>query len=232
MKEIVLSRGHLVDHQSGEIKTYQIIVLDKSSKEEIISIQDRVVAKLPDKVSYEPLTLAEIDAVFDEEGYALGVLVSGRLVGFRVVTYNDEETLSMAEHLQLPAHKVVFFESTVILNRYQGNGLQWAMMRDALNYISDRHIFQYAVSTVAPQNIASLKNLLKAGFVTVSLEPLYGGKCRFICQKNLDEEMVLGDDTIRIQMNMPGTIQEKHRSGYKGTAMYLDGGHWGLELKK
>lgn len=221
MRSNILSTGELVDHGSDEKRSYEIIVLDESYKDEIISIQNQVVAEMADNSNYEPLTPEEFDGVFAGEGYGLGVLVSDHLAGFRIVTYGDEETYQMARSLELPPEKVVFFESTVILKRYQGNRLQWVMTKDALDYIIERHTFDYGVSTVSPTNVPSLKNLMKAGFVTVALKPLYDGAYRFVCLKSFEEEKKNFSESLEIPLSEVVKLQKNHENGYVGTRLVM-----------
>lgn len=226
------SNGNLLDYSTGATKEYQIILLDEKWKDEIIRIQEGVVAEMLEDYFYEPLTLDEFEDVFSGSGYAFGVLVSDHLAGFRVMTFNDEETIHMAIHLGLPPDKVIFFESTVILKRYQRNKLQCKMMGDALTYIIEHHQFEYAISTVAPQNIPSLKNILRMGFRTVELKYLYGGKSRLICIRSFKDVHEDRENHIEVRMDEQILLQIKHEEGYKGYRLIQRHNEWFLLMSK
>lgn len=211
-----LSKGDLLDYSTGVTKAYKIILLDERWKSEIIKIQESVVSEMMDDFSYEPLSHDEFESVFKGQGYALGVLVSDHLAGFRVMSFDDDETAYIAMHLGLPPEKVIFFETTVILKRYQRNKLQWKMMGDALTYIDQHHQFDYAISTVSPHNIPSLKNVLRMGFRTVEFKHLYGGKSRLICLRTFKESPRTEGEVIEIRIEDEILLQLKHKEGYRG----------------
>lgn len=181
----ILSDGVLFDRGDGIDKKYHIIYLDTKWKDRILKLQQDIVDGLIDDDLYMPLTEEEIDDIFDGKGIILGVIVDEVLAGARFISYEDEETLELSRKLKLPFEEVVFFESTVIGERFRGNHLQQVMMEIGLKCVENMHRFKYAVTTVSPRNTPSLRNISSCGFEVVLTERLYGGKLRNICLRKI-----------------------------------------------
>lgn len=181
----ILSEGEIFDRGDGISKKYHIIYLDSKWKDKILKLQQKIIDGLLDEELYMPLTEEEIDDIFAGKGLILGVIVDEDLAGARFISYDDEETLELSTKLQLPFEEVVFFESTVIGERFRGNHLQQIMMQIGLECVENLHRFKYAVTTVSPKNTPSLRNITACGFEVVKTESLYGGKLRNICLRKV-----------------------------------------------
>ena len=69
----------------------------------------------------------------------------------------------------------------------RGHGLQYRMLRYALDS-KELSTYQYLFATVSPENTASLKSLLKAGFTIQATKIKYGGYLRHIMLYTADRD--------------------------------------------
>lgn len=183
-----LYKGEIFNNTTRKYLSCKIKVLDKHWLNEILEIQAANYKFIRDKSLYVPITYEELDDIFNEKGYVLGVVVTSKLVGFRILSFYDDETIKLARKADLiDPKKVIFFESTLVDYNYIGNGLQKRMINLSLEKIIDKSLFEYGISTVSPKNIPSIKSLLKTGFYIKNNVAMYGGKERFICVINLVE---------------------------------------------
>lgn len=66
--------------------------------------------------------------------------------------------------LDLAYTKVVDYGPMFVNPKYQGNGLQYQMLEYLNKYAHDLG-YEYAIVTIHPDNIYSINNILKVGFI-------------------------------------------------------------------
>lgn len=137
------------------------------------------------------LLCRETDAFFHEHcrehGRILGLFVGEELIGYGVLGLPKANEESFADQFGLTAEQraaVATIDGAGVLPRWRGNGLQRQLVAARIEAAgaAGRRI---AVSTVAPGNLPSLRNLLAEGLNIRALRPAFGG-LRFLMRRDLD----------------------------------------------
>ena len=137
------------------------------------------------------LLCRETDAFFVEHcgrcGRILGLFVEERLIAYGVLGLPEPHQESFADGFGLSAAEraaVATIDGTSVAPEWRGNGLQRVLIaaRLAGARAAGRKI---AVSTVAPGNVPSLRNLLCSAMTVRALRHAFGGH-RFLVRCDLD----------------------------------------------
>lgn len=184
---MILHEGTLRNISSNENYNYKIIQLNSTWLDKLFYLQEECVKNLKDTSLYYPLTRDELTDVLMGNGIVLGILVKEILVGFRVMSFLDDETKKLGAMIDLNLEQLkdlVFFESTIIKKDYRGNRLQSKMISLALKYFIKENRFHHFVSTVSPFNYPSLINLMRNDFVIKKLAWIYDNVPRYILYRS------------------------------------------------
>ncbi len=134
----------------------------------------------------------ETDAFFHEHcrarGRILGLFAEGRLIGYGVIGLPTADQDSFADQFGLSPRQravVATIDGAGVLPRWRGNGLQRRLVAARIE-AAKAASRQIAVSTVAPGNLPSLRNLLAEGLTIRALRPAFGG-LRFLMRRDLDQ---------------------------------------------
>ncbi len=109
------------------------------------------------------------------------------LSGFLILRFPKEAPDNLGRDLKLPEgrlEEVVHFESLVVSKAAQGQGLGGKLIAEGLKEAA-KHGRRFALSTVHPDNLPSLKSFFKNGFEVRAEVIKYGGKPRRILYKEL-----------------------------------------------
>ncbi len=137
------------------------------------------------------LLCRETEAFFHEHcsacGRILGLFADGEMIAYGVLGLPAANQESFADQFGLTVQQraeVATIDGAGVLPRWRGNGLQRRLV--AARIEAARLAFRrIAVSTVAPGNLPSLRNLLAEGLTIRALRPAFGG-LRFLVRRDLD----------------------------------------------
>ena len=166
----------------------KIRVLDEHWKNDLIILQNNVMASIVDKSLYIPLTEDEIDEVFSGKGVCVGAVFEDKLVGFFIASFHDKETIELGRTSGIPEEELdqlVYIESSVVLPMVRGNGLLKKMIHECLDVLEKMNRFQHFIATVSPENIPSLKTTMDLGFKITHLSDIHGHYKRYVLYKNI-----------------------------------------------
>jgi len=189
---VAATNGTLLNQETKEKVPYQIIALDISWKEKLIAVQDEVYTKLERKDLYIKITEQEFEEVLGGMGIVVGAVCNGQLVGFHVSSYHDTETKELGKHLNLNSRQLeelAYIEASVVLPEYRGNGLQKIMISENIKLLKDCGFIKHLVTTIAPDNIPSLKSLQNLGFFILNTKEITPGCIRHILYRKLKEKI-------------------------------------------
>ncbi|MCT4593095.1 MAG: hypothetical protein N4A57_02315 [Anaeromicrobium sp.] len=189
-----LYEGTLKDKSMNRVYKYFIMNLDEKWIDKIMDLQEMCLKEMENPHSYYPLEIEEVTHLLKGNGFILGALVENELIGFRAISFLDEETEKLGSLVGIGhdnLDKLVFFESTVIHANYRGNKLQKTMIDIAFKELSSN--YKFFVSTVYPLNYASLKSLLQKGFHLKKLVWIYENVPRYIAFKEKDISISFND---------------------------------------
>ncbi len=187
---VLLASGMLLNQETKETLPYEIIILDITWKEKLITVQDQVYAQMKPKGTYIKITDQEFEEVLGEMGIGVGAICQGQLVGFHVSSFHDSETRELGRYLNLEPNKLeglAYVEASVVLPSFRGNGLQKIMIGENIKLLKSTGFIKHLVTTVAPENIASLKSLKALGFSALKRKEFFPGCQRLILYQKLDK---------------------------------------------
>jgi ribosomal protein S18 acetylase RimI-like enzyme len=158
----------------------------------------------------------------DERGRTIGTFADGRLVGYAVISFPDDEPDNLGRDVPLPAEEmphVADYDGSAVHPDFRGNGLQLRMseLRHRIALARGRH---HILGTVSPDNPASLGNFLRFGFQVRNLRNKYGGALRLIIHRDLR----------RPQLEVPGTVAEVPLTDTEVIGALLRQGHIGTRV--
>lgn len=113
---------------------------------------------------------------------------SGYCAGVLLVTFPGEAEDNLARDLSLEGYLMAaaHIESAAVRAESRGNGIQKKLIEYACDYLCRKcGNIRYAMATVSPDNIPSLKSFEKAGFKIMLTKEKYGGKLRHILMREI-----------------------------------------------
>lgn len=215
----IIHQGKL---NNGEV--YTATRLSVNQLHQILNLQQIVVESLEDKDVLQPLTEEEFRYILEGNGLMLGIFVNEKLIAFRalMVPLNDEEHLGRDLGLsEKELAKVIYQEISNVHPSYRGNRLQQKLAVFIMEELTkSKNDYKYICCTVAPFNIASLKDKFAQGMEIVTLKEKYGGRLRYVFAKEIQAK-VRNDRSETITIPMKDTVgQQKLLSeGFRGFQM-------------
>ncbi|MBL5770927.1 GNAT family N-acetyltransferase [Heyndrickxia sporothermodurans] len=219
---------------------YKVSRLASSDIEQILLLQNLVVASLEDKESLQPLTLQEFEYILDGKGLMVGAFVNEQLIAFRALLIPVIDSEHLGYDIRLAEEElssVVYQEISIVHPQYRGNHLQQILAKIIMNELSKLNgKYSYICCTVAPFNIPSLKDKFSQGMEIASLKEKYGGRLRYVFVKKLVDENKAWTKKVTLNMNDTASQQKLLSQGWRGIRMEKrDNGIWvefGKQLDK
>lgn len=220
MTETVLS-GHLgrCDGRPSEAVPYVGRWLEPHEVGDVIALHHAVRQAVAPE-----LLCRETDAFFHQHcrarGRILGLFADGELIGYGVLGLPAPDEESFADRFGLTAEQravVATIDGAGVLPRWRGNGLQRRLVAARIEAAgaAGRRI---AVSTVAPGNLPSLRNLLAEGLTIRALRPAFGG-LRFLMRRDLDRSPKPATEGRWIALADTSEAVDALMSGYQGWSL-------------
>ncbi|MFJ7972683.1 GNAT family N-acetyltransferase [Psychrobacillus sp. NPDC096389] len=208
-------------------KEYVVRVLEKDSVEDVLRLQDLVLETLINNDFLSPVTKEEYED-FVAKSLMVGVFVENKLVAFRALAIPeiDEHHLGYDIGLQTEQlDQVVYQEITNVHPDYRGFGLQKKLGAIVMELL-DASPYTHVCATVAPFNIASLKDKLSQGMVIGALKNKYADMLRYVFYKKLHEERKAGGEVLEVNMADTEKQQQLLADGWIGTDIVQQDGEW------
>ena len=121
------------------------------------------------------------------QGYVLIALAEDQTVaGFFVVKYpeNEENLGTYLNYSKEKLAQVAIMDSAAVLRSYRGNRLQEKMLKAAEAQL-DTKKYHYLMCTIHPENVYSLSNMERNGYIVKKKVQCYGGLTRYILEKEV-----------------------------------------------
>ncbi|WP_391118975.1 GNAT family N-acetyltransferase [Psychrobacillus sp. L3] len=201
-------------------KEYVVRELTTDTVEDILRIQEVVLGTIANNNFLSPLTKEEYENSIANH-LMVGVFVEKELIAFRALAIPEIDEHHLGLDIGLPAtllDKVVYQEITNVHPDYRGFGLQKKLGTIVMELL-DASPYTHVCSTVAPFNIASLKDKLSQGMVIGALKKKYGGMLRYVFYKKLHEERAAGSEVVEINMGDIEKQQQLLVEGWIGTGI-------------
>lgn len=217
-------------------KEISVVRLVVDHLREILALQQKVLNTLTTGAFLQPLTEGEFLSILKGKGMMVGAYHEGQLIAFRAMLEPDVDEEG---HLGIDAGVSMDELSTVIYSEisnvdpdFRGNNLQ-VLLGQILMQEVDRQRFRYVCTTVAPFNIASLKDKFEHGMEIVALKVKYGDLLRYILVKDLTQ--TLQEKTIdSCEIPMADTVQQQRylHDGWQGMAIAQVDDQWVVRFEK
>lgn len=185
----------------------------------ILHVQKEVLHVLDNPSSLSSLSKKEYEYILAGGGKMVGVFADGWLVAFRalLVPGADEEHLGSDVGLDPnELESVIYQEISNVSPRYRGHRLQ-KIMAEVLMEQLKKEDYKYVCATVAPFNIASLKDKFAQQMEIAALKKKYGGLLRYVFVKHLHKEGKEWEVEQFIPMQDTKSQQKLLEDGWRGT---------------
>lgn len=208
-------------------KDYTIRELTLNRLDDVLRLQNIVLNSLDNKDFLSPLEKEEYADSINNH-LMIGVFIDNELIAFRAlaIPVNDEHHLGYDIGLSTEQlDKVIYQEITNVHPDYRGYSLQKKLGIIVMELL-DASPYTHVCATVAPFNIASLKDKLSQGMVIGALKKKYGNKLRYVFFKKLHENRKSNEDLIEIDMADTEKQQHLLAESWIGTSIFQKEDTW------
>ena len=149
-----------------------IVRLTVDQLDEILTLQRKVIESLSTGSFLQPLTEEEFTYILNGKGLMIGAYYKEQLIAFRAMLEPELDEEHLGKDAGLPRDEwplVLYSEISNVDPDFQGNGLQVLLGKVLMKEV-DQERFRYICTTVAPFNIASLKDKFAHGMQIVALK--------------------------------------------------------------
>ena len=220
--------------KNGKVITVVRLAVDHLG--DILALQQKVLNTLTTGAFLQPLTEEEFLYILNGKGMMIGAYYEDQLIAFRAML---EPEVDEEDHLGIDAGVPMAELSTVIYSEisnvdphFRGNNLQ-VLLGEIIMQEIDTQKFRYVCTTVAPFNIASLKDKFAHGMEIVALKVKYGDLLRYILMKDLTLHLQ-EEITESCEVLMADTAQQQRylQGGWRGTAIGQVENEWFVRFEK
>lgn len=156
--------------------------------EKIMYAIEAIASSMPDpSLCVMPDWQELLDYINEENGFTLLAMDGEQIAGYFVFLYPKPEEDYLGCYLSLnedEQNQLVYMELAGVVPAYQGQGLQKKMLAEGERLLKETSR-KIAMSTVSPNNPASLTSMLKGGFQIAATAPIYGDLIRHVLYKYL-----------------------------------------------
>ncbi|MBO0588551.1 hypothetical protein [Sporosarcina sp. E16_8] len=213
-----------------------IVRLTAAQLDEILTLQWKVIESLSTGSFLQPLTKEEFSTILNGKGLMIGAYYNEQLIAFRAMLEPELDEEHLGKDAGLPRDEwplVLYSEISNVDPDFQGNGLQVLLGKVLMKEV-DQQQFRYIYTTVAPFNIASLKDKFTHGMQIVALKVKYGDLLRYILMKDLTGPLKEQDTLDSCFVLMADTEQQQQYlyDGWMGTGIEQVDNQWVVRFEK
>ncbi|MCG7344604.1 GNAT family N-acetyltransferase [Sporosarcina sp. ACRSL] len=200
----------------------------------IIELQEKVIGSLEVASFLQPLSEEEFRYILKGNGTMIGAFYGNRLIAFRAMLEPEIDEHHLGRDAGLPETElptVLYSEVTNVDPDYRGNKLQQLLGQLLMENV-DKNRYRYVCATVAPFNIASLKDKFALGMHIVSVEKKYGHVLRYTFIKDLAASDK--PSTIGITVDMSDVMEQQSllADGWVGIGLEQVDDSWKVKYAK
>lgn len=156
----------------------------------IVKLKKDIWNKLENKEWYviEGTNRGFLKKELENNGLILKVVNNDQIVGFLIICNSLKKDSSIIKklHFENKVNMCIELSNGAVDIKYRGNNLYIKMAKKAEEIILNRYNKKYILATVHPNNMASLKSLLKIGYKIVCKSKMYDNLDRYILLKDLN----------------------------------------------
>lgn len=197
--------------------------LNARDVERVYRLHRGLLEQAPESKVFKPESRQFFERHIEAAGQTLGVFVGPALIAYGIVGLPVDARYNFGVAFGLEAAewpRVAHLDGCGVRPQWRGNGLQrWlAARRIALAAAANR---RHILSTAAPANRASCRNLLGAGLTIRCLQPMFGGLLRYLFYRDLRQADRLDPATaLLVAVADLDRQQNLLARGYRGYALH------------
>jgi len=221
---IIIESGIIMEHGTDSSKQvpYKIVFLNPDDLDQILELQDFIVANLND---WDLFRFDDYDYWrnhFTIEDSVMGVRVENRLIAYHVFSVPTHKSENLGHAIGLSPDnlsKVAHLETVGVHPAFKSNHLQIKMLEHTLKVLIQKN-YPHICATVSPRNHRSLETLFGFGFMIKGFASMYQGRLRAIVYKNLEAtHCPQCADPIEVHADDIEKQEQLHLMGYAGFQM-------------
>lgn len=167
----------------------QILEASIADIDEIIQLKEYVWDKIENKDWYviDGINKQFLYKHFKNNELVLKAVCNNKFIGFLIVLKNIKKMdhIIKITNLENEIDNCIELLNVAVHNDYRGNHLWSLMASKAEEIMLRRYNIKYVLSTIHPNNIASIKSLLNIGYKIVCETKMYGNRDRYILLKTI-----------------------------------------------
>ncbi|MDY3868262.1 MAG: hypothetical protein SOZ52_02675 [Pyramidobacter sp.] len=206
--------------EGGETVSARFIMLEAHDAERAIALNDLVARGVNNPKVFN--SDQEIERNLNGEGWGFGVTVQDSLVAMVIISTipaDWEKLVKDSPLADIPACQGAIRDIVVVRRDFRGNGLQRRLIELAAHCLPKER--EHLISTISPNNPASLISALSAGCHIVHWGHFYGGRERFLTYMHVRENSP--DHVHQLPMLVPLSNTRVNRAmltqGYRAIGM-------------
>lgn len=211
---------YLVKDNRGVVSPVRSCLLDYKDFEEAMDFNRIIYNEVGNQEIYALEN--SIERNLKGEGFGLGIRLGTTLIAMCIFSWVIEDMVKVLEGTYMEGRDMNAFsmrDIVIVHPDYRGNGLHRRLISEAESLIPPGK--NNVISTVAPVNWPSLRNVLASGYYVVACKELYGGHSRFITWQDVE-------NPVEVTRPMPFQVSIDNVRGHQ---MALDVGGVGYSLK-
>lgn len=166
--------------------TISIRQCKKGDLDSVIALQSIVYDSIDVKQTFVFSTTEELTESLDTD-VCIGAYDHDNLIAFTLMITNPHSSRNLGFNLDYSVEqrsKCVTYDTTFVHPAYKGYGLQrlFLSLKDSIARALGA---SEALATVSPNNMTSLNNLKKSGFIVIDEKQMYGAFNRYVMRKYL-----------------------------------------------
>ncbi|GAF12583.1 LOW QUALITY PROTEIN: N-succinyl arginine/lysine racemase [Bacillus sp. JCM 19045] len=202
-------------------------ILNEQDLSQLLSLQNYVYETLTNRATLATLSKTEYTPLLNGKGLCIGALKAMSLAhGLCSFHQMDDNHLGIDAGLEKQElSKVIYQEISLVHPLFRGWRLQQQMGERLMDLLVNADgKYRYVCATVAPGNIASLKDKLKQNMEIVALKKKYNGNWRYVFFKDLNQNKVnqVFDDQQWLPSDNLSEQESLLRKGYQGVEIQIE----------
>lgn len=232
----VLYEGTIINQKTRKKFPFYMVRLYAENLPAIEKLQQAVIADLPEKKSFLPLSKENFLSILNKDGLMIGAFIEEEMIGFRALLIPEIDEVHMGHDINLPEEdlpRVIYQEISAVLPSYRGNRLQQKLadiiMKELSTLPGD---FRYVCCTVAPMNIPSLKDKFMQNMYIAALTEKYDNKELYVCVKDLESPLQNYQSYVTAKLDNLKKQRQLFDDGYVGIGFQMKEGFHEIQFAK
>jgi hypothetical protein len=222
----IVEQGHISLRSDPRPHHYVLRVLDEEDVAAILQLQNDLIAVMPRKDLYVPISEEELLYLFAGNGEALGLFIDNKMRAACSLLFNVTYENNMARELNFSEEelsRVAQLELSLVDLDLRGHRLQHRMASILAGRVQKRNQTRYLFTTVSPFNYASIQTITSLGLYIAGLKKMYYDWDRYVVYRDYINPVRLDADNAVIVANNAWAEQQQLLSdGYRGFSQFKD----------